>query len=359
MSVCILGIGTALPEHAVTKDNALKHARAVTCRNSREERVIGELYRRTAIENRFSVLAGTFSTERETPFFPESDAGGPSTESRMERYCSEAPALALVAANRALSASNTAVNEITHLITVSCTGFFAPGVDVELMTRLPLSPETARTNVGFMGCHGMINALKVARDIALADSKRRVLVSATELCSLHFQYAWNSDNVIANSLFADGSAAVVLAAGKPGGNQLTVDFDGSTIAPGSKSAMTWRVGDNGFMMTLSNEVPAYINEYLPDWLNGLLARHSMNLSDIKNWVVHPGGRRILDSVEASLGLPPEALAESRFVLEQQGNMSSPTVIFVLERMLQKGSSGPFILLGFGPGLAIESLMLNR
>lgn len=353
MAALVSGVGTALPEFSITREQALAHAHSLTCSTHRQMRLINEVYRRTEIGHRSSVVAWETHKPAE-PFFKLSTEGGPSTAERMDRYQSEAPVLAARAALKALESAEVSVSEVTHLVTVSCTGFSAPGLDIALIKALPLSPSVARTHVGFMGCHGMINGLKVADNIARANDSASVLVCATEICSLHFQYSWCSDNVISNALFSDGAAAAVIS---PRSGTWRIGAGTSYIVPDSEGSMTWRIGNNGFLMTLSPEVPELIRKYLPQWLSQWLATQELTISDIKGWVVHPGGPRILDAVEESLQLPVNALDASRRVLAEHGNMSSPTVLFVLEHVLKKAPSLPALFLGFGPGLTIEALLL--
>jgi predicted naringenin-chalcone synthase len=359
----IIGIGVAAPQHAVPQELALSHAKAFTRGTPRQERVLSELYRRTEIQSRSSVLgyeAFYGEDERNTAFFTPSTESGPGTAARMEQYTERAPQLALQASMQALQRSSTDPADITHIVTVSCTGFGAPGFDLALIDDLQLNREVVRTHIGFMGCHGAINGLKVARSYALSEPGAKVLLCATELCSLHFQYGWNSNSLIANSLFADGAAAAVIASAPDGPTTatapLTVAAGGSCIVPGSKDAMTWRIGDNGFLMTLSSQVPSLIEAHLPAWISSWLARCSSSVSHIENWCIHPGGPKILDAVQKSLSLSEQALTPSRTILAEFGNMSSPTVFFILDRL--SPLTAPCVVLGFGPGLAVEAVLLT-
>jgi alpha-pyrone synthase len=240
-------------------------------------------------------------------------------------------------------------------VTVSCTGFSAPGWDIDLIRRLELNPTVQRTHVGFMGCHGALNGLRVARAFADADAAARVLVCAAEACTLHFHYVGTPKQMIANALFADGAAALVgrCVPDAP----WSVVASGSCLLPDSADAMTWNIGDHGFAMTLAARVPELIRQHLRPWLESWLATHQLNIGSIGSWAVHPGGPRILDAVEASLGLPPSATAVSREVLAACGNMSSPTVLFVLERLRQQQAALPCVMLGFGPGLMAEAALV--
>jgi predicted naringenin-chalcone synthase len=293
-------------------------------------------------------------------FLPRSraDDRGPTTSQRMDLYRTEAPALAAQASQQALAASGLAAGDITHLVTVSCTGFYAPGVDVALIKELNLSPTTQRTHVGYMGCHGALNGLRVAHAFAAADPTARVLICAVELCSLHYHYGWDPQKVIANALFADGAAAVV-AAPDPAApaSAWRVAASGSCLIPDSEEAMAWSVGDHGFTMTLSKRVPGLIATHLRPWLSGWLLEKGVRLDEVKSWAIHPGGPRILEAVVESLGLDPRMAAPSREVFAEYGNMSSPTVLFILDHLRRANAPRPCVALGFGPGLNAEAMLV--
>lgn len=363
MTLAILGIGTALPHHILSQRNATQQAEVYCCSSHKQKKVIANLYRRTNIQLRRTVLADDGSGQASWSYFyppPSStDDTGPTTARRMSRYAGEATPLAAAAARAALEEADLPASAITHLITVSCTGFFAPGIDIGLIDALSLSPAVRRCHIGFMGCHGALNGLSVALSLCALDPQVRVLLCATELCSLHFQYGWKSDGILANSLFADGAAAIVAGDGAAASHQdWHLIASGSFLIPDTRQAMTWRIGDHGFVMTMSSSVPALIEQHLPAWLLPWLSQQGLHVKDVQSWVVHPGGPRILDAVASCLNLPGDALDESRDVLSQCGNMSSPTVLFILDRLHRRNAGRPCVILGFGPGLAIEAALIN-
>jgi predicted naringenin-chalcone synthase len=277
----------------------------------------------------------------------------------MELYCDGAGRLAFQSAKQALAGSGASASEITHLVTVSCTGFGAPGVDVELMRRLALSPATQRTHIGFMGCHGALNALRVAAAYAGADPAARILVCATELCSLHYHFGWDPQKIVANAIFADGSAAVVGAAAPAASADVwRLTASGSYVFPASENAMTWTVGDHGFEMTLAKNVPGLIAAHLRPWLESWLRRRGVDLKNVGSWAIHPGGPRILDAVEEGLDLDKKATTVARDVFAEYGNMSSPTVLFILDRLRRLRAARPCVALGFGPGLTAEVALIQ-
>ncbi len=361
MSLAILAVGTALPETAIGQDEALTIARRLIRPTGEQDTWLPGMYSGTRIRSRRlvfpeavvrDVIDGT--THTGSVFLPKGspDDMGPTTGQRMEQYAALAPPLALSACARALAASPLAAHEITHLITVSCTGFVAPGLDREVILGLGLPATVERTNVGFMGCHGALNGLRVARAYA-SDPSARVLLCAAELCSPHYHYSWNPQKIIANALFADGAAAVVAG---PAGNGWRLAASGSCLVPDSADAMTWTVGDHGFEMTLARNVPSLIGKHLRPFLEGWLGRQELTLDGVRSWAVHPGGPRILGAVEEALTLPRDALAASYAILETCGNMSSPTLLFILAEMMRAGAPRPCVALGFGPGLAVEAAL---
>jgi predicted naringenin-chalcone synthase len=277
----------------------------------------------------------------------------------MALYAEHAQPLAATAAVNALSDAGMAASEITHLVTVSCTGFDAPGVDIHLFDQLGLPPTTQRLHIGFMGCHGAINGLRAARGLAAADPEARILLCAVELCSLHFKIQWDPELMLGNALFADGAAALVLAASRPGdGAKYRLRDTGSCLLEDSRESITWQIGDAGFDMSLSSRVPALISEQLRPWLSAWLEAQGQTMETVASWAVHPGGPRILEAVEKALGLKADSLSVSRQVLNEHGNMSSPTVLFILDRFRQQNAPGPCVMLGFGPGLMAEVALLE-
>jgi predicted naringenin-chalcone synthase len=350
----VLGLGTALPPGSIAQSGAAEIGRMLMARDDRQGRLVDALFRRSGVERRSSVLLRGGDADAPVQDFyapPRDDLDrGPGTGERMLRYEAEAGPLAARAAALGLADAGLEAAAVTHLITVSCTGFHAPGPEVTLIEELGLSPDVARANVGYMGCHGAFNGLRLAGSIADADPSARILVVAVELCSLHFSYQWDSEKLVANALFADGAAALVCAAGE---GPLQIGPFASRLLPNSRDAMSWRIVDHGFEMTLSAEVPALIQQHVPAWLQGWL-RDEVGAPAIDLWAVHPGGPRILDAVERSMRLSGDELATSRRVLADHGNMSSATIAFILERLRSGGATGTGVALGFGPGLMAEA-----
>ncbi|MHC4589716.1 MAG: type III polyketide synthase [Planctomycetota bacterium] len=282
-----------------------------------------------------------------------------STEARMEAYEKNAPDLARAAAGRALRRAGVEPTDVTDLVVVSCTGFSAPGLDVALVEDLGLQPTVRRVIVGFMGCFGAIIGLRTAAAMCRADARGVSLVLCLELCSLHLRDDRSPQNLVASALFADGAAAAVMVApgifgGRPSGQSLGgVTLGRGRLLARGRDWMTWRITDAGFAMTLSRDVPAALRRSVGAIVEEVCPRRP------DCFVIHPGGAGILDAVDEGLGLDGRSGAEiSRDVLRRYGNMSSATLLFVLEEALRRGYRPPALLLAFGPGLSVESLLVQ-
>ncbi len=345
-------IGTAVPEHDVHGTFIQFVDRLLPDR--RAKILFGRMVQRAGIAHRYSTLEPSGNIESAIDregFYQLGRFAG--TAARMEHFETHAVQLA----RRGVEALDLDGEQstITHMIVASCTGFTAPGLDQQLVDCLGLSPSIERTLVGFMGCAAAVNALKVAHHIVRSEPAARVLVINLELCTLHLQETSDVEALLSALLFGDGCAASLISA-RPEGIALR-DFHVVTI-PDSRDLITWRIGDSGFKMTLSGEVPARIAHALRQELvrndgEGILRGQSKDEFDL--WAVHAGGRTILDAVEQGLKLEPEALDSSRGVLRDFGNMSSATLMFVLKRMMQSARpNAEGIGMAFGPGLVAET-----
>lgn len=356
-AIGLRGFGIGIPAYSISQQQSAETARSFVHGAHREFNVLPKLYRMTKVQQRGSVLLEPRPESSVGQSFyhdaRDDDDAGPTTAVRMARYADEASKLAIDAATEAMESAQCEASEITHLVVATCTGFQAPGVDIDLIEQLGLSTETQRVVVGFMGCHAAINALRAARGFVAADPQAVVLVVCVELCSLHYQYGWDPDRVVSNAIFADGAAATIVGAAEPRNAGVQVVATGSTLIPGTRDAMSWRVGDHGFKMTLSSEVPSIVQRTLPDVIHRWLDQQSCSISDIAEWVIHPGGPRVLAAVEESLQLDVDALSLSYDVLAQHGNMSSATMLFIMKELWQQQRFGYWLAVGFGPGLEIE------
>jgi len=364
MSLMIHGLGTANPPDPISLADSIAVAKVLA--DPKIAHWVEEIYSGTGVKSRFMVhgnavvrdiIDGTQNTD--SPFLLHRDRPhGPTTAQRMEQYAKHAPPMALAAARQAFERADMQPAAITHLVTVSCTGFVSPGVEFHLMNELKLRPTVERVNVGFMGCHGAINGLRVCHAIAAGNPHAHILMVCVELCSLHYYYGADPGKLIANALFADGAAAIVATgnAHEPEHQYGRVRGTGSCLIPSSENEMGWKIGDHGFEMVLTKKVPRLIAANVKAFLIDFLANFGLELGDVGSWGVHPGGPKVLSSVEEGLGLPLGSCAASANVLANYGNMSSPTVLFILDQL--KDAPKPCLLLGFGPGLVAEAALVG-
>lgn len=349
--IALLGIGTATPQHNLSQSDAAQLAIKFS-RDHDMNRAIKALYRRSGVETRGSVLADEHGQIK----CYDPDLCLPTTAERMLSFKEHGVPLACKAVGQAIQNASVNPSQITHLITVSCTGFMSPGIDYELIKHFRLPADVSRTNVGFMGCHAAINGITIAKAFAAEDPNARVLVCCIELCTLHFNDQPDANGHVANALFADGAAALVI--GSSDESTIEIRSTVSRIIPDTADLMSWSIGNNGFRMHLSPAVPTVLAEVVPGWVNHWLAKCELSITDIRRWGIHPGGPRILTSLVGSLGLSAEHSLGSREVLAAHGNMSSATLLFIIQRLIAMDDPFPLVAMAFGPGLAAEGLLLR-
>lgn len=322
--------------------------------DSRARKLFDRMAERSGIEHRWSILQPT--PDGGSPIEPGGfyHGGLPSTAARMQIYGEAAPKLALDAVARLGDAAD--LTGITHLIVASCTGFVAPGIDQIIAAELGLAGDVERTLVGFMGCYAAVSALRLAYHVVRSEPAARVLVITVELSTLHLQDESGIEPLLAMLQFGDGAAAALVTA-EPTGFTISSPF--AATLERSSELIRWTIGDSGFVMSLSGEVPGRIGEALRDPAIRAKMLGGASLHDIDAWAIHAGGRSVLDAVEHGLALPAEALAESRAVLARYGNMSSSTLMFVLTELLANRKRRRGIALAFGPGLAAEGFHFER
>ncbi|MHC4624001.1 MAG: type III polyketide synthase [Planctomycetota bacterium] len=361
MSVYIHNIASEVPDTSYSQSFVREKMKGWLKASRRLNRYIDAIYNHSSIDKRHTVITDTDA------FFNTSPGGNvsvPTTKARNDMFAAAAKKMCADVARKAIrGCANADFSDITHLVTVSCTGFFNPGPDYEIIKALNLNKSVQRYNIGFMGCYAAFPALRLAHAICRADPRAAVLIVAIELCTLHAQLKEDSDSLRSGALFADGAAAVVVSAKEPAPNSTVLELDHfeSTIMPDSEQDMAWTVGDTGFEMVLSQYIPAIIESNIAAILEPLLARRRMDISDVDHWAVHPGGRAVLDKIESSLGLH-NRIEDSRNILKQYGNMSSATVLFVLKRILERPSAGAresVVSMAFGPGLTAELGFLTK
>lgn len=372
MPVMMRTIQTALPPTILHQAPARDVFAAQPGLTRLGQRLIATSFDSAEISTRRTALTElTLDSRAENPVFFDSATGlllSPSTKVRNEIFAGEASKLFIESARKALEACpDLSAADITHVITVSCTGFYNPGPDYQLVRALGLSPSTQRYHLGFMGCYAAFPGLRAAKSFCEADTNAVVLVVCVELCSLHVRGSNNPDTIMGSAIFADGGAAAIITARPYQGAGLQLDHFETVLTPVGEESMAWNIGDEGFEMVLGTYVPHIIDDHIIGALDPLFA-HDPSLSpryaDIPHWGIHPGGRAILDRVQKRLELSDEQLVPARRVLNEFGNMSSATVMFVLKDIMDKAvpEASPngerVCAMAFGPGLTVETALMT-
>lgn len=350
----IAAIGTALAKYEVSIPEIFTFMQAYCGWNDTEKHTYKMLYDRSGIEKKYSVLPDfNFETKQKTIF----NAGNiVSTQQRLEIFKTEALAMALQCVYNGLGKTYN-YSKITHIITVSCTGFWAPGLDIILMQSLGIAKDTERTSVNFMGCYASIHALKMAKYICNSQNKAQVLIVSVELCTLHLQRKNTMDNVAANLLFGDGAACVLV---NNDGNFINIKEFYSEIDHSAANLMQWDIAQEGFEMILGKEIPNAIEKNAASLVANALLKNKLSKNDIKTYAIHPGGRKIVDIFQHKLQISEISLQSSYRILKNYGNMSSATILYVLKDILENKieAKAPIFVAAFGPGLCMETVVLD-
>lgn len=375
--VSLRAVSTAVPPTVLVQPEVRDVFAAQPGLNRLAQRIVATSFNVSGIETRHTVLEElSRDAHPDEPVFFDIDSGElllPGTKVRNELYAEHATRLYVEAGRAAIAAcAGVEASDITHVITVSCTGFYAPGPDFMVARELGLNAGVERYHLGFMGCYAAIPALRIAKQLCEADASAVVLVISVELCSLHLRSSNDPDTIVASSLFADGAAAGIVTARppEPGERSFGLDRFATRITPEGEGDMAWKIGDHGFEMVLSNAIPAIIDDHITGALEPLFA-HEPALAEalatdassdaVEHWAIHPGGRSILDKVESRLRLTEAQLVPARETLRDFGNMSSATVLFVLRNILSSAAAAAgdrVAAMAFGPGLTVESALLT-
>ena len=377
MTVALRAISTAVPSTTLVQPEVRDVFASQPGLNRLAQRIVATSFNVSGIETRYTVLEElSRDAHPEVPVFFDIESGElllPGTKARNEIYAEEATKLYVGAGKAALEqCPGIEASDVTHVVTVSCTGFYAPGPDFMIARELGLPAGVQRYHLGFMGCYAAIPALRLAAQLCEADSSAVVLVVSVELCTLHLRSSNDPDTIVASSLFADGAAAGIVTARPPADGERTLDLDrfATRITPVGEGDMAWKIGDHGFEMVLSNAIPAIIDEHITGALEPLF-EHDGALAEalatdassdaVEHWAIHPGGRSILDKVESRLGLTEAQLVPARETLRDFGNMSSATVLFVLRNILESEAAADgdrVAAMAFGPGLTVETALMT-
>ena len=328
--------------------------------NENDKRKLKFLYHQSSIEYRYSVIPDYSRQVSEWKFYPHSEnlEPFPSLEQRMSWYNKYAAPLSIDAIRDCIG-NVIHHQEITHLITVSCTGMSAPGLDLQVMELMDLPKNIFRTSINFMGCYAAIHAMKLADAICNTNTNAKVLIVATELCTLHFQRENTMDNIASSLLFADGSAAALIVADGHSAKGVHLENFYSEVVPKGKKDMAWELSSTGFLMTLSGYIPNLIEEDFESLTQKALLQNNISKENITHWCIHPGGKKIIEAIYKSLHFINGELDNSYDVLKHYGNMSSPTILFVLKKILSDIKyNGTQKIFGtaFGPGLTMETFL---
>ena len=356
MTAFINSIGKANPRYKIKQDDVLNFMVKAHQLNDEEAHKLKVLYRATGIKERYSTIPD-YQNNGDFQMYPDNDRlePFPSTSERSNCYKKEALNLSIEAINNCVE-EKVSLSDITHLITVSCTGMYAPGLDIDLVNQCKMPADVERTAINFMGCYAAFSALKLANHICNGN-KANVLIVCTELCSLHFQKEKSEDNFLANALFGDGSAAVLVQS-EPAAVALQMESFISNLISSAKNEMAWEIGDYGFEMKLSAYVPEAIRTGIKPLIESLIKRIEKQKFDF--YAIHPGGKKILNAVENALAITKEENLHSHHILRDFGNMSSPTILFVMKQIMDELSlqdnNKSLLSFGFGPGLTLESMI---
>jgi predicted naringenin-chalcone synthase len=362
----IISIGTAVPAFKHRQQDIMQFMQAVYALTEADKRKIRFLYHQSAIDTRYSVIPDYSRSAAEWKFYPATEnlEPFPSLEQRMTWYHKYAAPLSIHAVRDCLD-GKVKQDEITHLITVSCTGMSAPGLDLQLIELLELPRNAWRSSVNFMGCYAAVHALKIADALCQVDQQAKVLIVCTELCTLHFQKGSSVDNIASSLLFGDGSAAVLVTHSDAPHKGLQIDHFYSEIIPKGKGDMSWELSSSGFLMTLSSYIPQLVGEDFGALTSRALQQAGISQEEVTHWCIHPGGKKILEAVSESLQLKKDELHTCADVLRDYGNMSSPTILFVLKKLMQQMAAAPqketkqrVFGAAFGPGLTMETFVAS-
>lgn len=352
----IISIATSSPTYKHLQSDILLFMQENYLLDVGGKRKLKFLYDHSGINTRHSVIPDYNIALEKNGFIPTNPSDPfPTLETRMQIFETEALTLSIEAIKRCIDGFID-VKSVTHLITISCTGMSAPGLDLQLMHSLSLPSSIFRTSINFMGCYAAIHGLKLAKMICDSTPNSNVIVVATELCTLHFQKEFTDDNAASSLLFADGSAAILISNCLNNYPKLTLKNFYSEVVEKGKADMAWNLSSTGFLMTLSSYIPQLIEADIEELIQKALQVNQLTISDITHWCIHPGGKRILDLVQRKMKLSNDDLQYARKVLFNHGNMSSPTVLYVLKEIMDNIEEQPATIVGmaFGPGLTMET-----
>ncbi|CAM2840740.1 Naringenin-chalcone synthase [Legionella steigerwaltii] len=359
----ITAIGIATPQFMRTQDEIAELISKGFHLDETQKKILKKIYKSSGIKTRYSVLTDYCKEPGQFEFFPNTpEESFPSTLQRMNLYKNNALNLAIVSIENCLNSIDFDRSKITHLITVSCTGMYAPGIDIEIVQKLNLPPSVKRTAINFMGCYGAFNGLKVANAFCQTEPNCNVLLVCVELCTIHFQNSFNIESIVSNAIFADGAAAALIQGENAHQKCFTLESFYCDLVPQTSRDMAWTITNYGFDIILSSYVPEAIQSGIFMFTEKLLKQLNYSFNDIDYYAIHPGGIKILQACEKALDITPSDNQYSYDVLRNYGNMSSVTILFVLKSIWDKlnaqDEAKRIFSCAFGPGLTLESMILK-
>jgi len=360
--IMLIDIATASPPFKVAQSYAASELKKRMGGTAAISRMIDMAANQSGIDHRFFVIKDGEENSTEKFFTKDGHHFSPDTKSRMTEYEKWSIFLTKQAVSELAQKNKIDFGSIDRIITISCTGFFAPGLDYELIKEFKISPSVKRTNIGFMGCAAALIGVNTVWEAMNQNYSENVLMISVELCSLHLQTEPTRDNILANMIFADGAAAAFFSRKNISNERkLEMQFAESFLFEDSAKFMGWKIGNNGFEMMLSSELPKIILNSAAPRAKEILNNQGIDISKIKHWALHPGGRAILDSLQNGLELSDEHLKPSRDVLRNFGNLSSVSILFVLKNIIETVEfikDDYLCAIAFGPGLTMELVLFK-
>jgi len=360
----IISIGTAVPKHGTNQSSILDFMQAAY-NDDEASRKLNVLFSRSGITTRYSAIPDFDIRKKDHSLFNGNNSV-PDVKERLDVFKEHSISLAIEAIQNSVMKLNTTISDfgITHLITVTCTGLFAPGLDAALIEQLNLPNDIFHTSINFMGCNAAFPALKLGDMIAKTDENAKVMIVCVELCTLHFQPKNNSDNLLSNTIFGDGASAVVIVPDKESERMhhggMVINGFYSLLLNKGRDLMSWDITPVNYEMILDAKIPEFIGDEVNDIVSKAGKKFNISSDQIDKWAIHPGGKKILDTIKKRLELNDSDLQYSYKVLDKYGNMSSPTILFVLNEIFETEhkSNETILSIGFGPGLSIETAMFT-
>jgi len=345
-SAAIMSLATSVPPHQFQQAEVLQAARSILAHRYEQFETLASLFSNTGIRHRYGVKPIEWYLEPRG--WPE----------RTSAFLEGAENLFIDVAQAAIARAELAADDIDTVVTICSTGIATPTLEARLVGRMGFRPDVSRVPIFGLGCAGGVSGLAVAARLAQSRPGTNVLLVALELCTLAVRHdELTKANIVAASLFGDGAAALVLRAGDGGATR--VEASAEKLWPDTLGIMGWSVDPEGFGVVFQRTIPDFVSEHLGPAIGEILARMDLSDGDIDRFVCHPGGTKVINALERALSLDQGALDHERDVIADYGNMSAPTVLFVLQRALAQGLPRRSLLTALGPGFTASCVALRH